>query len=97
LQAAFDAAVRTAFNEDMKMLLLALLCSAPLLTAAQAETAVRGFNPRFGTTPANPNEPNYYPPEGPKSRLDVMIDVNAEHWRDRQRCDRDRRPCRPRN
>lgn len=81
----------------MRTLLLALLLSAPFLTVAEAETNVRGFTPRFSSVPSNPDEPNYYPPEGPKSGLDVMIDVDAERWRDRGHCGRDRRPCRPRN
>jgi hypothetical protein len=93
LQDGFDRATAPPFYGLMKTLLLALLLGAPLFAAAQAETFVTGFNPRFSTTPSNPDEPNYRAPKGPESRLDVMIDVDAERWRDRRHCG-DRRPCR---
>jgi hypothetical protein len=79
----------------MKTLLLALLLCAPLSATVQAETSVTGFTPRFGTTPSNPDEPNYRPPYTAPSRFDVTIDV--DRWRDRDsrdRCGRDGRPCR---
>lgn len=78
----------------MKTLLLALLLSVPLAGAVQAETSVTGFNPRFSTSPSNPDEPNYRPPNSGESRLDVMIDVDGNDWRNRRPCGRDGRPCR---
>ncbi|BCJ91602.1 hypothetical protein IZ6_23370 [Terrihabitans soli] len=72
----------------MKTWLLALLVCAAPLAAAEAETSVTGFNPRFSTPPSN-MDPNYRPPYEPESRLDVTIDVDPFRWRDR-----DRRPCR---
>jgi hypothetical protein len=84
----------------MRTLLLALLLSVPFASLAQAETAARGFNPRFSTSPAFANEPNYRRDYVPPS----WLDTNAEDgdWWDRERrgpC-RDGRSCRgnrPRN
>jgi hypothetical protein len=73
----------------MKAAALALLLSAAALTGAQAETYVTGFNPRFGTTPSNPDEPNYRPPSRPPHQFDfsIGVDVDIDDWRhdDRRR------------
>lgn len=83
---------------SMKTLLLALLLCAPLWAAAQAETYVTGFKPRFSTTPSNPDEPNYRPPYSPASRFDMPSDVDPWRYRDGQhQCERGGRPCRRRN
>jgi len=61
----------------MKTLVLAaLLCavSAP----ARAETAVSGFNPRFSTTPAYPDEPDYRPVNRPRNKYEFMIDASPD-------------------
>jgi hypothetical protein len=98
LQDGFDRAASPSFYDPMKPLLLALLLCAPLSAAAQAETSVTGFNPRFSTTPSNPDEPNYRPPDAPPNRFDMTIDVDPWRYRDRRHhCGRDGRSCRRRD
>jgi hypothetical protein len=79
----------------MKTLLLALLLYVPLLATAQAETAVRGFNPRFSASSDFPDEPNLRS-DRRQPRFDVAVDIDAERrWRRerREQC-RDSRRCR---
>lgn len=80
--------------------LVLVLCAAS--TAAGAETFVSGFQPRFGTAPSNPDQPNYRPPDRPPNRYDFSFgvelfgderpDEDDGGWGDRDRWpDRDRR------
>ena len=72
----------------MKAAVLALLMSCAALSAAQAETYVSGFNPRFGTRPSNPDEPNYRPPSRPPHVFEFNIGVDLgedDDWPERRR------------
>jgi hypothetical protein len=93
LQAAFDAGTASPFYHSMKTLLAALLLCSTFAPIAQAETAVRGFNPRFSTSPEFPDEPNFRPANEPPSRFDITVDVDGDRWWERDR----RRPCRDRH
>lgn len=77
----------------MKPLLLALLLCAALAAPATAETSVTGFNPRFSTTPDNPDDPDFHQPPRAPSRFDIGVDVDPWRYRDRDHC-RDRHNCR---
>jgi len=78
----------------MKAAVLAILISAAVCTDAQAETAVRGFNPRFVVTPSNPDNPNYRPPDRPAHTFDFSIGIDISEDDDRR--DRNRKHRRER-
>ena len=63
----------------MKAFALAILIALPALGAAQAETWVSGFHPRFGSVP-NPtyaDNPDYRPPHREQNRFDFSIGVDV--------------------
>ena len=66
----------------MKAVALACLLSISAFHDAQAETAVRGFNPRFVTAPSNPDHPNYRAPDRPPHQFDFSVSVDAYQGRD---------------
>ena len=78
-------------------LLAAVLLCAPV-SGAKAETYASGFNPRFGVSPANPDNPDYRPPDRPRHDFSVGIELfgDDDRWRPRHRDRRDRR-FRPRD
>lgn len=59
-------------------------------TSAGAGTYVSGFNPRFGTAPQNPDNPDYRPPNRPRSTFDFNIDIGTD-WCDSRWCEEDDR------
>ncbi len=61
----------------MKTLVLAALLCA-VCAPARAETAVSGFNPRFRTAPAYPDEPDYRPANRPRHTFEFMIDASPD-------------------
>jgi len=61
----------------MKTLVLAALLCAVSATA-RAETAVSGFTPRFSTTPAYPDEPDYRPANRPRNKYEFVIDASPD-------------------
>jgi hypothetical protein len=73
----------------MKAVVLAIMALLAAGTGANAGTYVSGFNPRFGTAPQNPNNPDYRPPDRPRSTFDFDIEIGVGDWWDRD-ADRDR-------
>jgi hypothetical protein len=59
-----------------RFVLTALLCA--LSASARAETAVSGFNPRFGTKPTFADEPDYRPANRPRAKFEFMIDASPD-------------------
>lgn len=74
----------------MKAAVLALMVLIAAGTHAGAATYVSGFTPRFGTAPQNPNNPDYRPPDRPRSTFDFNIDIGTD-WCDSRWCEDDDR------